>query len=133
MDHFWTTLDPFILFPKTTLPWPCSWRRARRPGPHPRPWKWVRQPNKVSWCQQLISTGILSFVMSNSSRYVSNQKPKAKFFQEAIFFVITFAYLKQRVLNRWSKLSEQKLRFFFKSENLKKMLLIKNDGLIGFI
>ena len=26
-----------------------------------------------------------------------------------------------------------KVKIFFKSENLKKMLLIKNDGLIGFI
>ena len=26
-----------------------------------------------------------------------------------------------------------KAKIFFKSENLKKMLLIKNDGLIGFI
>ena len=74
LDHFETPFNPF-LFSKTTLPWPCSWRRARRPGPHPLPWKWARQPNKVSWCQQLTSTGILSFVMSNSSRYLSNKIP----------------------------------------------------------
>ena len=37
-----------------------------------------------------------------------------------------FYVLRQRVLNRWSKLSKQKWKF-------EKMLLIKNDGHIGFI
>ena len=41
--------------------------------------------------------------------------------------------LRQRVLNRWSKLSEQKLKFFFQKWKFKKMVLIKNDGHIGFI
>ena len=36
--------------------------------------------------------------------------------------------LDQRELNRWSQFSEQKVNFFFKSENLKKMLLIKMMG-----
>ena len=48
-----------------------------------------------------------------------------------------FAWVKslaiQRVLNRWSKLSEQKLRFFSKVKIKKKMVLIRNDGHIGFI
>ena len=39
----------------------------------------------------------------------------------------------QRELNRWSQFSMQKYFFFFKVENFKKMLLIKNDGHIGFI
>ena len=38
----------------------------------------------------------------------------------------------QRVLNRWSKLSEQKSRFFQKRK-FKKSILLKNDGDIGFI
>ena len=38
----------------------------------------------------------------------------------------------QRVLNRWSKLSEQKLGFFSKVK-IKKNAFNKNDGHIGFI
>ena len=37
-----------------------------------------------------------------------------------IFYLYFFNWFIQRVLNRWSKLSEQNFRFFFKSENLKK-------------
>ena len=42
-----------------------------------------------------------------------------------------YRILTQSELNRWSQFSEQKLIFFFKSENLKKMLLIKIMGIQG--
>ena len=45
---------------------------------------------------------------------------------------VTKGQLIQRVLNRWSKLSEQKLRFFSKVK-IKKNAFDKNDGHIGFI
>ena len=47
--------------------------------------------------------------------------------------IVVFPEPAQRVLNRWSKLLEQKLRFLSKVKIKKKMLLIKNDGHIRFI
>ena len=54
------------------------------------------------------------------------------------FLRISILYFHERsIYPESAKQMEQTLRakvkIFFKSENLKKMLLIKNDGLIGFI
>ena len=42
-------------------------------------------------------------------------------------------YIKPESTKQMEQTLRAKVKIFFKSENFKKMLLIKNDGLIGFI